>query len=65
MSIHFIVRLQTQKESLMTHDIVTPSPPESSLAQHLLVMAFGESSRVGGIPHQSKGCLDEGCATFS
>ena len=25
----------------MTHDIVTPSPAESSLAQHLLVMAFG------------------------
>jgi len=25
----------------MTNDILTPSPPDSSLAQHLLVMAFG------------------------
>ena len=36
-----VVGPHTQKDSLMTHDIVTPSPPESSLAQHLLVMALG------------------------
>ncbi len=35
------VRLHTQKESLMTNDILTQSPADSSLAQHLLVMAFG------------------------